>query len=103
MFREPFQWRRAHTLFEVDEGPHLLHLITREDGTMTKDVRFSVRGTCGWTYEVHLPDTVAVAEADLTPPLIITDDFASVPNGSPNAGEGSAELAYLRLLHFRSS
>ena len=95
VFREPFQWRRAHTLFEVDEGPHLLHLITREDGTMTKDVRFSVRGTCGWTYEVHLPDTVAVAEADLTPPMIITDDFASVPNGSPNAGEGSAELAFL--------
>lgn len=95
IFRDPFQWRTSYALFDVDEGPHTFKVITREDGTMTKDVRMTVRGTCGWAYELHLPDTITVTDADLTPPMVIVDDYATVPNGAANVGDGNLELGFI--------
>jgi len=94
-FLDPWQWRELHTVFDVDAGAHALKIITREDGTMTRDVRFSLRGTCGFAYEVMLPEMVAAQSGDLTPPMTIEDNFVYVPNGAEHARDGEVELGMM--------
>lgn len=93
VFADPFQWRPMHAIFNVDAGAHSLKLITREDGTMTRDVRFANRGTCGFAYEVMLPETIAARDGELIPPMQIIEDYVVVPNGAENRADGSVELA----------
>jgi hypothetical protein len=94
-FHDPFQWRPMHTVFDVDAGAHSLKIITREDGVKIRDARFDVRGTCGFAYEVMLPDTEMAILGDLIPPMQVMDDYIVVPNGAANRADGSAELAMI--------
>lgn len=86
VFRDPFEWREHHGLFDVDSGPHVLKILTREEGLQIRDVRMDVRGTCGFAYEVGLPDVQTVSSGRVTAPMVAEEDFVHVPNGLQNTG-----------------
>lgn len=95
VFRDPWQWRESHAVFDVDAGPHTLKIITREDGTQIRDMRLNLRGTCGFAYEVALPETELATVGSLIPPMAQEDDFVFVPNGAADRADGSVEFAMI--------
>lgn len=62
---------------------------------MTRDVRFDVRGTCGFSYEVMLPETELAQVGDLIPPMQIENNYVLVPNGAADRADGSVELGMM--------